>query len=458
VTEALAKRENAGGLARPASFAPQTFSEAMEFAKLVAVSDLAPKDYKDKPGNVLIAMQMGAELGLSPISALQNIAVINGRGALYGDAMLAVVQSHPAYEWHKEWIEGEGDSRVAYFQIKRKGQDAHTASFSVANAKAAKLWMKKGGTNGDKDTPWVTYPERMLLWRARGFGLRDKFADALKGIISAEEAMDIPDDQRTVDAEPVIQRPQRASEGVVVEQVKPEAKVEAPQAAEAQQEATDDGDVLAPKDHVDQALAAFAKVKVTTADLEEYVGWPHTQWTNSNIDDLREVYDTMKAGTAWKLIIIATREKRAAEKRAAEAKSPTPPEQVPETKAEVKADPEPGLICPVCKGTQTTFNTGTCMWDCLPCGKSFDQENAGEDTEQKIGDKERKRIFALIGEAYKALPKNSGLDRKGYEKLSRKWLKDQFGSEHTTDLTMAQFPQAVAHFEALAHPESGEKA
>lgn len=42
------------------------------------------------------------------------------------------------------------------------------------------------------DSPWFKYPERMLAMRARGFALRNQFADALAGLVSREEAMDMP--------------------------------------------------------------------------------------------------------------------------------------------------------------------------------------------------------------------------------------------------------------------------
>lgn len=193
IKAAIEKAEpQAANLSRLAAFTPTNLTEAIALSKLIASSDLAPKDYKGKPGNVLIAMQMAAELGVAPMQGLANIAVINGRASVWGDLALALVQVHPGYEWHKEWVEGQGDSRKAVFQIKRKGQEAHTATFTVAQAKEAKLWGKRG-YNG-QDTPWITHPDRMLAMRARGFGLRDKFADALRGMILAEEAMDIPID------------------------------------------------------------------------------------------------------------------------------------------------------------------------------------------------------------------------------------------------------------------------
>ena len=186
VADKMMVSTQSGKLARIAAFTPQTLTEAIALSKLIANSELAPKDFKGKPANVLIAMQMGAEVGLAPMAALQNIAVINGRPTLYGDGALAVVMTHPDYEWHKEKWQGEGDMKTAVFEIKRKGHEPAISHFSVNDAKKAGLWSKDG--------PWKTYPDRMLKMRARGFGMRDKFPDALRGMAIAEEAMDIPVD------------------------------------------------------------------------------------------------------------------------------------------------------------------------------------------------------------------------------------------------------------------------
>ena len=171
-------------LVRAQAFIPSNVTEAMNLARFLAKTDMVPKAFKGKAAEVFVAMQMGAELGLAPMAALQNIAVINGRPSLWGDAALAVVQRHPDYEWHTEAVEGDGDARHGRFTVQRRGQEPHTVKFSVADAKKAGLWNKEG--------PWRNYPDRMLRWRAAGFALRDKFADALRGMILAEEAADIP--------------------------------------------------------------------------------------------------------------------------------------------------------------------------------------------------------------------------------------------------------------------------
>ena len=66
------------------------FEQAMYIAKIISRSDLAPKDFKNKPENCLVAIEMGKDLGLKPMQAIQNIAVINGRPCIWGDAALAV--------------------------------------------------------------------------------------------------------------------------------------------------------------------------------------------------------------------------------------------------------------------------------------------------------------------------------------------------------------------------------
>lgn len=162
-----------------------SFDDAFRFAQMVAKSDFAPKDFKGKPESCLLAIQHGSEVGLSPMQSLQSIAVINGRPTIWGDAAIALVQASPACEYVREYIEGDGDNMAAVCEAKRRGYPAPTVvRFSVADAKKAGLWAKSG--------PWSQYPTRMLTLRARGFALRNAFADALRGLVTAEEAQDYP--------------------------------------------------------------------------------------------------------------------------------------------------------------------------------------------------------------------------------------------------------------------------
>ena len=166
-----------------------TIDDLYRFAKAVVVGGLAPKGF-EKPESVFIAIQMGMELGISPMAALQNIGVINGKPKIYGSMPLALVRASGLLEWIKETIEGQGDSRQAICVTKRRGEsDPKTTTFSVAQAKAAQLWGKD---------IWVKYPDRMLMYRARGFNLDDNFSDVLKGLAAHEDVIDLPPESTQV--------------------------------------------------------------------------------------------------------------------------------------------------------------------------------------------------------------------------------------------------------------------
>jgi hypothetical protein len=170
---------------QPRGLSLQSVADAMKFSETVANSDFAPKDFRGKPASCMLAIQCGAEIGLAPLQALQSIAVVNGRPAVYGDAALAVVKASHVCDYVIEACDGDGEQMVATCTAQRRGYPQPTVvKFSVADAKKAGLWGKSG--------PWSQYPRRMLQMRARGFALRDAFPDVLKGLVTAEEAQDYP--------------------------------------------------------------------------------------------------------------------------------------------------------------------------------------------------------------------------------------------------------------------------
>jgi hypothetical protein len=184
-------------LVKHQGFAPQTMTEAIEFSNMLSRSQMVPKNYQNKPEDVLVAVQWGYEIGLAPLQALQNISVINGKPSVYGDAAMALVQASPVCEDVQETIEGDGTSNpVAVCKVKRRGRSEVISKYSVEDAKRAGLWGKQG--------PWTQYPKRMLQMRARGFALRDAFPDVLKGLITVEEAQDYPADEKDITPKPVI--------------------------------------------------------------------------------------------------------------------------------------------------------------------------------------------------------------------------------------------------------------
>ncbi len=160
----------------------RSMEDAFIFAKAVIDSKMAPRGI-DTPQAVLVIIQFGAEVGLPPMSALQNIALINGRPTIYGDAVPGICNASGNVEIYKDEPVGEGDTYGYRVTVKRRDRsDPVVRVFNRADAKKAGLLGKSG--------PWTQYESRMLLMRARTFALRDAFPELLRGLKTVEEMRD----------------------------------------------------------------------------------------------------------------------------------------------------------------------------------------------------------------------------------------------------------------------------
>jgi RecT family len=169
----------------PKPLLPRSLKEALQLASLLSKSKLVPKGFENQEA-CLVGILYGMEVGLSPIAALQRMAIIDGRPTIWGDAALALIQaSGLLVSISEDIIESEiHKNSTPHFSatcsVKREGRsDPVTRSFSIEDAKRAGLWQKPG--------PWKDYPKRMLMMRARAFALRDAFPDVLAGLYLREE-------------------------------------------------------------------------------------------------------------------------------------------------------------------------------------------------------------------------------------------------------------------------------
>lgn len=171
---------------------PQSWQEITAIAGAICRAKMAPKSYcndagEPYPDKVAVAIMHGMEVGMTPMASLQSIAVINGMPGLYGDGMLAVVRASGLLEDIVEELEWDAQQCLkATCRVKRKGEPQWGVT-EIYRADCGKAgWLDKKG-------PWQLTPHRMMQMRARGWALRDKFADVLRGLHSAEEAEDMLD-------------------------------------------------------------------------------------------------------------------------------------------------------------------------------------------------------------------------------------------------------------------------
>lgn len=133
------------------------------------------------PEQALLVMVTGRDLGLSYAQSLRAFHVVQGRPVLSAQGAVAICLKHRDVCEYVRTI--ESSDTVATVEAKRRGDPPRRVTFTIEEAKRAKL------TGRDV---WQSYPSRMLLARAQMFVCREVFPDLLLGMYSEDELEPAP--------------------------------------------------------------------------------------------------------------------------------------------------------------------------------------------------------------------------------------------------------------------------
>lgn len=207
--------------------------DRLRYAEALAQASLLPQAYRKQPANVLLAMEYGAALGLSPLHAIQGVHIIDGKPTASAQLIAALVRR----AGHR--LRVEGDDTRAVVEVRRSDDPdyAFRSEWTLDRAKQAGLLGK--GT-------WKQYPAAMLKARAITEAARDACPEALAGIAyTAEElgADDVtatfPADQPPPAAPRVQPRQLAAPPAPAIEGVEPSTEADPTEAAPPEIDALD---------------------------------------------------------------------------------------------------------------------------------------------------------------------------------------------------------------------------
>ncbi len=217
--------------------------------------------------NGTAAVMAGAEIGLSPMQALNNVIVIHGRPSLYAETMRALVQA----AGHKIWTEESTETRAVVCGQRAGSDKVERCEFTMARAKLA------GYT---KNTKYQTDPVAMLYARATSIACRRTAPEVIRGIAGFEEVQDDPAG-RHAGAPPVAAAPVTVAEITgTPEPARPEPAAEKPLS-----------------ERVALMVDWYGKRwKVPAADLAAHVGRPVGEWTEDDVTHLSTVGRALSAG------------------------------------------------------------------------------------------------------------------------------------------------------------------
>jgi hypothetical protein len=130
--------------------------------------------------SVVIALQLGAELGFSPMQSLRTITVLNGRPVPSADGCVAAVTASCQCDYFREV---ETTDTFSTWETRRRGDaQPRQFTFTIDDARRAGLTQREH---------WRAYPKRMLAARAKKYLAQDTYPDIVGGLLSAEEALDL---------------------------------------------------------------------------------------------------------------------------------------------------------------------------------------------------------------------------------------------------------------------------
>jgi hypothetical protein len=185
--------------------------EKVHWAEQLARSDMLPKDFRNKPANVLWAVEYAEALRLPPIAAITGVHVMDGKPTPSAALMSALVRraGHRCRIGYTPGEDGRAGWRgVGWCEITRGDDPDYTyrVEWEIDRAVTALLCTIRDGrpysrSQNGKPQSWEKYPQNMLKWRALSECARDACEEALMGMHYLAEELGAEVD---ADGQPVI--------------------------------------------------------------------------------------------------------------------------------------------------------------------------------------------------------------------------------------------------------------
>lgn len=168
----------------------QGMAGLMKAASMLAPSDIIPDTFKNKPANVLIALEMANRMGASPFAVMQSMYIVYGNPSFSSKFLIACFNTCGRYTGIKYEFFGEpntdGYGCRAWTTEKATGEIVKSIDVTIAMAKA-EGWVDKKGSK------WKTMPQLMLQYRAATFLIRTVAPELAMGLRTDDEIIDTID-------------------------------------------------------------------------------------------------------------------------------------------------------------------------------------------------------------------------------------------------------------------------
>lgn len=174
-----------GTTAITTGFEPANMSELLSLAETLSRSTLIPVPLRGKPGDVAVVLMHGRELGLTPMRALSEIYVVDGKPSASATLKVGLCVRHGYICKYFRAI--EVTDKIATYETQREGSQPVRFSYSIEDAARAGLTGR---------STWRAHPKQMLSARAKSILATMCYPDLVGNLYDPDEAQDIAQSRR----------------------------------------------------------------------------------------------------------------------------------------------------------------------------------------------------------------------------------------------------------------------
>jgi hypothetical protein len=179
------------------------FNQAYRAAVLLSKADIVPAQYRGKPENCFVALQMATRMQVDPFMFMQNTYIVQGKPGMEAKLAIALMNQRGPFRGPVQWSwtgkAGTEDWTCTAWAVHSRTGEKCSASVSWRMA-VAEGWTTKSGTK------WKTMPEQMFMYRSAMFLARLYCPEVLMGMPTTDELVETGDrpayeiiDMNTVD-------------------------------------------------------------------------------------------------------------------------------------------------------------------------------------------------------------------------------------------------------------------
>jgi len=170
----------------------RAFALVQRKAAMYAQSTIVPQAYQQNVGNCVIALDMASRMGANPLMVMQNLYVVHGMPSFSSKFLIACINASKRFSPLRYEFTGKpgtpqyGCRCYAYEAGDTEHKERLDGTLITMEMAQKEGWSSKNGSK------WQTMPDQMLQYRAAAFWQRIYCPEISMGLITTEEAQEIP--------------------------------------------------------------------------------------------------------------------------------------------------------------------------------------------------------------------------------------------------------------------------